>query len=65
MWFRTHPYIPDDRLVSYLHFQINIPKENDNSQRRTKIYLFILHMLIVRIIHDIFFLNTADERHAT
>lgn len=41
MWFRTNPYIPTDRLVSYLHFQINIPKENNNSQRRTEISFHI------------------------
>lgn len=37
MKFRTNPQIPNDRRVSYLHLQINVPKENNNSQRRIKI----------------------------
>lgn len=38
---RTNPCIPNDRRVSYLHFQINIPKENNNSQRRTELSFHI------------------------
>lgn len=65
MWFRTNPYIPTDRLVSFYIFKLISQKKIIILKEELR-YLFILDMLIGRIIHDIFFFkNTADERHAT
>lgn len=63
MQFRTNPHIPNDRRVRYLHLQINIQKENHNSQRRIKIsfYTGYDHLKNYKCY---FFFNPAGKKNA-